>query len=257
MARAGMMGAMETTPAHHPSVASTRSSARSRWLTVGGVATAAALLLGCGFISQARQIVDAATTLAELSELLEGAAQLSYTTEYEGTGGVRVTLTQDPPNAAWRSGSQALIFTEEHLIICDDGQCQRSPQRSSDVRAAEAGLIGGMMGPGFVTPEMALGLVALATFVPGANVDSSERTMAGQKSHCAEVTGLDAADESGASESLRDFTICVTDRGILARFSGVSTAGEEVSVELVSFTELVDPAAFEPPAGAAVTDIGQ
>jgi hypothetical protein len=71
------------------------------------------------------------------------------------------------------------------------------------------------------------------------------------------VTGLDAADESGASESLRDFTICVTDRGILARFSGVSTAGEEVSVELVSFTELVDPAAFEPPAGAAVTDIGQ
>ena len=52
-------------------------------------------------------------------------------------------------------------------------------------------------GPGFVTPELALGLIAAAALVPGAKVEQSERSIAGQDSLCATASGLEAAASPG------------------------------------------------------------
>ena len=55
----------------------------------------------------------------------------------------------------------------------------------------------GVAGPGFVTPELALGLILAAALVPGAKVEQSEKTIAGQSSKCATATGLEAAAQAG------------------------------------------------------------
>jgi hypothetical protein len=112
-------------------------------------------------------------------------------------------------------------------------------------------------GPGFVTPELALGLVIAAAVVPGADVSKSEKTVAGQKSLCANVTGLDAAATPGDGDAPKDFSVCVTEVGILASFSGTSTSGETLSVELTGYSETADPSAFAPPAGAEIVDVTQ
>jgi hypothetical protein len=49
----------------------------------------------------------------------------------------------------------------------------------------------------------------------------------------------------------------VTDAGILASFSGTSTGGESIAIELTKYSTAVDAAAFAPPAGANVVDVNQ
>ena len=104
-----------------------------------------------------------------------------------------------------------------------DVTCQKTtPQTAS----TDAGLVAGVAGPGFVTPELALGLIAAAAFVPDAEVSQSEKTIAGESALCATVTGLEAAASPGDADAPKDFSVCVTDAGILASFSGTSTSGE-------------------------------
>jgi hypothetical protein len=50
------------------------------------------------------------------------------------------------------------------------------------------------------------------------------------------------------------FTICLTDQGILARFSGTATDGKKAKVELTKYSSEVDPSLFRPPAGATIKD---
>ena len=50
---------------------------------------------------------------------------------------------------------------------------------------------------------------------------------------------------------VQEFSVCVTEDGVLASFSGATNTGEQASIEMVAFSDTVDPAAFEPPAGAS------
>lgn len=237
------------------------TSRTSRVLITSVAATLAAASLGCGVIDQARDIVGTAQVLSDFADRLGEAATLTYTAEYQVTGGEAVTLVQQPPNAAFIAGEGRLITTAEWLYFCstemDNLTCQKSANQAGDAGAADAGLVAGIAGPGFVTPELALGLVAAAAFVPEAKVDQSEKTIAGEESLCANVTGLDAAAEPGDVDAPKDFSVCVTDEGVLAAFSGTSTSGETISIELTSFSTSADPTAFEPPAGATIVDVTQ
>jgi hypothetical protein len=217
--------------------------------------------LGCGFVQNA---IDTANTLSEFSDRLGKAAQLTYTAEYaftgaEGaTGTTKVTLVQKPPNTAFISGSSRMIFTAEHLIMCDKQggrvECQRTPNPGGAV--TDTGLVSGVAGPGFVTPELALGLVAAAALLPGTDVATSEKKIAGQDSLCANVTGIEAPQDEGPNqEMLQDFSVCVTTAGVLASFSGTANTGDKVALELVSFSTKANAKAFAPPAGAKVVDV--
>lgn len=232
----------------------------SRVLVAALASTLAAAGLGCGILDQAKNLVDTASVLSDFADRLGKAANLTYTAEYTVTGGDNVTLVQQPPNAAFISESGRFIFTSDTLYLCgvEGGAmtCQKSANQASDVNAADAGFVAGVAGPGFVTPELALGLVAASALVPGAKVSESTKTIAGQQSLCADVTGVDAADTSG-DESLKDFSVCVTEVGILASFRGTSTEGQTLGVELVKYTSSADPAAFAPPTGAKIVEVDQ
>jgi hypothetical protein len=232
--------------------------------------------LGCTFGDQANNLLGAAGVLTDFADRLGKAGALTYSAEYRVTGAddrgtvteqPPVTLVQQPPNAAFITESGRFILTREFVYVCDTDKdavtCNKSPNRATGLRAADAGLIAGVAGPAFVTPEVALGLIVAAAFMPGAKVSQSERTIAGQESLCAEVTNLHPAGSApggteapGGPEAPRDFAVCVTDEGVLASFSGSLRSGQAASVELISFTAEADPAAFAPPDGAKIVEVG-
>jgi hypothetical protein len=215
--------------------------------TVAAAAALGGLSLGCGIVQNA---VDTANTLGEFSDRLGKASSLTYTAEYRTDGG-SVTLVQQPPSTAILHGDQRLILTADTMTICDAGECQ---QAASAAALADADLVGGVAGGGFLTPELALGLVAAAAVVPGSDVSTSEREFAGQDALCADVTGIE--DPTGTEEEIvQEFSVCVTEDGVLASFSGATNTGERASISLVGYSEEVDGAAFEPPAGATVVDV--
>jgi hypothetical protein len=221
-----------------------------RIATVAAAAVIGGFSLGCGIVQNA---VDTANTLSEFSDRLGKAAELTYTAEYQ-TQDATVTLVQSPPNSAVINGDQRLIMTADVMLICDAGECQQAPSAAAASGVADANLIAGVAGAGFLTPELALGLVAAAAMVPGTDVSTSDREIAGQDSLCADVTGIEDP-QGGQGEMLQAFSVCVTEHGVLSAFSGESNTGEHASIELVGYSDEVDAAAFAPPAGATVVDV--
>jgi hypothetical protein len=248
----------------------TRISGTSRVLTGATALVLITAALGCGVLDQAKNLVDTAGVLGDFADRLGKASALTYTAEYKVSGQDEkgkakeeptVTLVQQPPNAAFVTDDGRFIFTPDFIYVCDTDKgkmtCHKSPNQAQDVTAADAGLITGVAGPFFVTPELALGLIAAAAFVPGADVAESEKTIAGQKSLCANVTNLEkAGSTANPGDNLHDFSVCVTEDGVLASFSGSLKSGETASVELTSFSAEADKAAFAPPAGAKIVEVG-
>jgi hypothetical protein len=237
------------------------TSRTTRVLTASVASLLAAATLGCGILDQAKDLVGTAQVLSSFADRLGKAAELTYTAEYQVTGGSTVTLVHEPPNAAFIAAESRFISTPETLYFCNsemgDLTCQKTANQAAAVGAADAGLVAGATGPGFITPEIALGLIAAAAFVPNAQVSQSEKTIADQPSLCATVTGLEAAATSGDTDAPKDFSVCVTDAGILASFSGTSISGEAASIELTKYEATADPAAFAPPPGTNVVDVDQ
>ncbi|GAA1297822.1 hypothetical protein Psi02_57340 [Planotetraspora silvatica] len=208
-------------------------------------------LMGCGVIGQVTNVVDSANTLSTFSDRLGKSAGLTFTATYKSTDGGTVTLVQEPPKWVFIGPDGRYIFTPDHMLLCAENTCTRAPATGD---AADAGALTAATGPGFVTPELALGVVAAAAVVPGADIESEEKEIAGQDSLCATATGLEAAASPGETDAPRDFSVCVTDAGVLASFTGTLTNGEKAAIELVSFTDEADPKAFEAPEGAEVVD---
>jgi hypothetical protein len=222
--------------------------------------TLATATLGCGLIGKAQDIVGTAQVLTDFADRLGKASTLTYTAEYTVAGGETVTLVQQPPNSAFlgRNGAR-FIFTTDARYFCGAEKgiitCQRSPNNSAQVSASDASYVAGVAGPGFITPEVALGLIAAAAFVPGASVAKSEQTIAGEKSLCATASNLDKAASPGDQDAPRDFSVCVTETGVLASFSGTSSQGEKSSIELTKYSTTVDTTAFAPPPGAKIVEV--
>jgi hypothetical protein len=201
--------------------------------------------LGCGFANQANTAVDTALILGDFADRLTRSAEMTYTAEYGVPSGT-VTLTQQPPNAAFQSETGRFVITATHMISCTETVCQRAPNQAN---ADTAGLVASAVGAGYVTPDLVRDIVADAALAPKAKVDGTEREIAGEPSICVAVTGLER--ENG----LNDFSVCVTQTGILASFSGNLTNGRQGSIELKSYRMSVDATAFEVPEGATVTDV--
>jgi hypothetical protein len=221
--------------------------ASSLAVTVGVLGTT---LMGCGVIGQVSNVVDSAGTLSTFTDRLGRSAGLTFTATYKSTDGGTVTLVQEPPNSVFIGPNGRYVFTPDHMLLCAENTCTRAPVAG----AGDAGALTAVTGPGFVTPELALGVVAAAAVVPGADIESTEKEIAGQKSLCAIATGLEAAASPGEIDAPRDFSVCVTEAGVLASFTGTLTSGEKAAIELVSFTGEADSKAFEAPEGAEIVD---
>ncbi|MFD0743227.1 hypothetical protein ACFQ1L_16605 [Phytohabitans flavus] len=223
----------------------------ARVATVAAAVVLGGFTLGCGFVQNA---VDTAQTLGEFSDRLGKSAELTYTAEYK-TNDASVTFVQQPPNSAVLSTDSRLIFTPKAMIMCDKGECQQAPNTAAVAGPDDANLVAAVGGAGFLTPELALGLVAAAAIVPGTDVSTSEREIAGQNSLCADVDGIEDPQAGAQSGDMKSFSVCVTDTGLLSSFSGETHGGEKTAIEMVSYSDQVDPAAFAPPKGAKVVEV--
>jgi hypothetical protein len=233
----------------------------SRVLIAALAATLVVGAMGCGLINKAQQVVGAAKILSDFSQRLENGEKLTYTATYNVEGGDQVTLAQQPPNSAYMGKTGRFIFTPTAMYLCDteDGvlTCQKSTPTGTSVDAGDAGLVAGVAGDAFVSPALALGLIAAAVLVPGAKVSESNKTIAGQSSRCATASNLDAAASPGDTSAPRDFTVCVTDGGALASFTGTDTSGQKLGMTMASYSTTVDAKSFQPPAGAKIVDVDQ
>ena len=236
-------------------------SRTSRVLIAVLAATVALTGMGCGLIGKAHDVLGAAKILGDFADRLQNGEKLTYTATYNVEGGDPVTLTQAPPNAAYIGKTGRFIFTSAAMYLCDteDGvlTCQKSTPTSDTVDASDAGLVTGVAGDAFVSPALALGLITAAVLVPGAKVSESNQTIAGQKSLCATASNLDAAASPGDKEAPRDFSVCVTEGGALASFTGHDTSGKKIGMVMTNYSSKADAASFQPPAGAKIVDVDQ
>jgi hypothetical protein len=229
-------------------------------MTFVAAAALGATALGCGVISQVKQAASNITTVSELADKLRDAEKMTFTAEYRVFDGSTATVVQQPPNAAFVGKDGRFIVTADSYYLCSPEKkvltCQKSPSDGASLDAASAGLIPAVTGEGFISAPIALGLLVAASVTPGAHVDKSEKTIAGQHATCVKVTGIPQATNAGAGD-VKDFSTCVTDKGLLGSFEGTQNDGKRAGVELTSFKDTADAKAFQPPAGAKIVDVQQ
>jgi hypothetical protein len=237
------------------------TSRTSRVLIAALATTLVASAMGCGLLSKAHDIVGAAKILGDFSDLLQKGETLTYTASYDVVDGDPVTLAQQPPNSAYIGKNGRFIFTKAAEYFCDTENgvmtCQKSTPTSDQVDSSDTGLVDGVAGDAFVSPALALGLIAAAVLVPGAKVSESSKTIAGQKSRCATASNLDAAASPGDTEAPRDFTVCITEGGALASFTGTDTSGKKLGMTMTKYSTSVDPSSFQPPPGAKIENVDE
>jgi hypothetical protein len=223
--------------------------------------TVVAGAMGCGLIGKAQQVVGAAKILSDFGDRLEKGEKLTYTATYNVEGGDPVTLTQQPPNSAYVGKTGRFIFTSSAMYLCDTENaaltCQKSTPTGTAVDSADSGLVSGVAGDAFVSPALALGLIAAAVLVPGAKVSESNKIIAGQSAKCATASNLDAAASPGDTSAPRDFTVCVTDGGALASFTGTDSSGKKLGMTMTAYSTSVDANSFKPPVGAKIVEVTQ
>ncbi|MDP9799304.1 hypothetical protein J2S43_007816 [Catenuloplanes nepalensis] len=171
-------------------------------------AVAVLALTGC-----AAQDTGDGGRLAEVIDRLGHASAETYTAVYALGTGEMATVVSSPPRTATISGDDRLVIGPDGVTLCKDGACSRPPG------AADA-----PGGTGIVTPEQVRAMVSAAAHLPGVDVALSTATFAGREALCADVHGLS------------DFTVCVTEDGILASFRGDG----EITLELTRLAESAD-----------------
>jgi hypothetical protein len=143
--------------------------------------------------------------------------------------------------------------------MCDQSTggwvCQKSPV-TAGTETGNAAMATGLAGDGFISAPLAVAVLTAALVVPNAHVDESTETIAGQSSTCAKVSNLAQAQQNETNK-VTDFTVCVTDAGVLARFEGTTTDGTKANVQLTKYSGTVDGGLFQPPAGAEINDVSQ
>jgi len=234
----------------------------SRILIVALSTVLVASVMGCGIIGKVQSVANAVKTLGDMADRLKAADNLTYTAKYNVDGADPVTVSQQPPNSAIIGKDGRFIVTPDATFLCSTEKavltCQKSPSVGADqVGAQDASLIAGIAGQGFISPELALGLILAASVVPGAKVEQSNKTIAGQKSLCATASNLDAAASPGDTSGPKEFSVCVADSGVLTSFTGTDGDGSHKGITMTSFSTTADATAFAPPPGAKIVDVTQ
>lgn len=226
----------------------------------GVIITMAVLLaagsLGCGVLSKAKNVVANLSTITDFADKIGKAQNLTYTADYTVTDGKQTAtakVVQDPPNVAYRGKEGSLIITQDAIYTCGttEGKVSCTKSRNQGGTARQDAASGAAIGAGFVSPELAIGILIAAAASPQAKVDKSSKKIAGQSSDCIKVSNV---DPNGASD-LKDFMVCITDKGVLSEFSGKLMNGDAAGLVMAKYSGSADAKAFVPPAGAEITDI--
>jgi hypothetical protein len=238
------------------------SNPRTRTIALLAAAVVAVTAtLGCGFISAASNVVGNMQTLSDLADKITKSETATSQAEYRLDNGKPVTVAQQPPASAFASDTGRYLATPDAFYLCDKSTgswvCQKTANSGGSSNSnADAAIAAGVAGNGFVSAPLALAVLTAALVVPSAHVDKSTQKIAGETSTCAKVSGLEQAQQN-ESQKVSDFTVCVTDSGILARFQGSLTDGTKASIELTKYATTVDSSLLQVPAGAQINDVSQ
>ncbi|HKD97580.1 MAG TPA: hypothetical protein VKB69_08240 [Micromonosporaceae bacterium] len=213
-----------------------------------------ATTVGCGFLSAAKKLASSASIISDFENKLQAGETAVYKATYSSSDGSTVTVQQQPPKSVYVSDTGPWIFDGTTSYLCDNSggsmTCTKTVYTSSaDINAAFSAST--LAAGGFLAAGTAIVLITTAAFVPGAKVVQSTKTIAGQKSSCVDVTNI--PEDQGSTDPV-SFTICVTDTGVMAQYSGTDASGKTEGMVLKTYTSNVDPSLFEPPPGATIVD---
>jgi hypothetical protein len=228
---------------------------------VTAAAVAVTATLGCGFLSAASNLAGNLSTLSDFADKITKSETATFQATYKLQDGASVTVAQKPPRSATVSDKGRYLSTPEGFYLCskESGSwvCQKTTPAGQSETGGDPALANTVAGDGFISAPLAVAVLTAALVVPNAKVDKSDETIAGQKASCAKVSNLAQAQQGTESAKVSDFTVCITDSGVLARFAGTATDGTKANIELTQYSATVDDSLLKPPAGAQITDVGQ
>ncbi|MEU4425255.1 hypothetical protein AB0F81_31940 [Actinoplanes sp. NPDC024001] len=225
--------------------------------------TLAALLLittSCTGLDQASAAgVTRQDLAAEMAGEVAAAAGLTYTATYRLAGGstAQIVRTSRPDRTAYLHPGGRVIRTPSTVTQCTYTVCTTTDARApANPRATATGerttansrattgsraVADLPAATGMVAPEAVLAMLETAAIDPGLEFEQHDTTLAGRHATCVTVSG------SG------DYTVCVTIKGVLARFTG-RVDGTAVEMELIDYAEEASESDFAIPPGARLVD---
>lgn len=239
---------------------------------------------GCGSVvaasSSISSSVSSAQQLAARGRLLHAMAVrvghsrlATFQATYAVPGSGSLTVVQSPPASAFISRAGRLITTGRFVYLCDAGRGRSTCQRTSTAAAGTPNPSTALGVTGFLSGDLAVGVLSAAMLVPKVTVTTSTPKIAGQATTCLTVSGLDKAlhalatraagstagsttgapDGSPASNEPSTLTLCVTGSGVLARFTGSLGSGRSADMVLTRYATTVNAGLLRPPRGAKIT----
>jgi hypothetical protein len=214
------------------------------------VAAVLGALTGCGSMDGAQQMIDRAHLVNKLASRLDHASELTYTADYQLSGGANATIAQaqDPVRAAYLHPGAKLVTTPDATIDCRTDNtmtCTLTPPPSPSPDATTT-LLNALRDRGLATPTLVVGLLTAASLSSDTVITQHDTTLAGEHATCVDVSGV---ENSAASQ----FDACITSAGVLGSFKG-AVDGRELEVSLIRYVTSVAGDAFDLPAGARTVD---
>ncbi|MFC0508055.1 hypothetical protein [Micromonospora costi] len=202
---------------------------------------------GCQSLDDAGRTIGHADLVNDLASRLDRALELTYSADYQLPGGrtASIAQAQDPARSAYSYPGGKLTVTEDATTECaaTGGRtvCTLAPPPAPGSKPTVA-VFAEAKRRGMLTPPLVVSMLTDAAFDPDAVIGQSDTTVAGRHATCVDV-----------ERAAGDFTACVTTEGVLGSFTG-QVDGRPMEVALSRYSETVDGAAFELPAGAGVVD---
>ncbi|MCI4064300.1 hypothetical protein MRQ36_17530 [Micromonospora sp. R77] len=202
---------------------------------------------GCQSLDDAGTALGRADLVNDLAARMDRALEQTWAADYQLAGGrtASIAQTKEPLRSSYTWPDGKITVTQEAVTTCAVAAARTSCTVRPPVLTAgrpsvavyrEAGR------RGLVTPPAVIHLLTTAALDPEASIAQHDTTLAGSPATCVDVSG--AGDR---------FTACVTPEGVLGSFTG-TLDGRPEELALTTWTDTVDPRAFEPPPGAGVVD---
>ncbi|MFU8870628.1 hypothetical protein [Micromonospora sp. SL4-19] len=202
---------------------------------------------GCQALGDAGTALGRADLVNDLAARMDRALEQTWAADYQLAGGQTASIAQTelPLRSAYTWPDGKIIVTQQAVTRCEKSGGRMSCIVSPPVLTAgkpSVVVYTESRKHGLVTPPAVIRLLTGAALDPEATIEQSDTTLAGHHATCVDVTR--------AGER---FAACVTTEGVLGSFTG-SLDGKPAEVTLSRYTDTVDSAAFDVPAGASVVD---
>ncbi|MCW3815391.1 hypothetical protein ONA91_13090 [Micromonospora sp. DR5-3] len=202
---------------------------------------------GCQTLDDAGVALGRADLVNDLTARMDRALEQTWAADYQLPGGrvASIAQTVKPLRSSYTWPDGKITVTQQAVTRCATTggrtSCEVSPPvltagKPSVIVYADA------RQHGLVTPPAVIRLLTDAALDQAATIEQTDTTLAGRHATCVDVT-----------RAGEHFTACVTNEGVLGSFTG-TLDGKPAEITLTRYTDAVEAASFDVPAGASVVD---